>query len=66
MENDIQKLIDIGLSYIPKESVIAGMIADLRAWYAVEKDWRATREKLKQTMGMTNMAATAIWCRTTV
>ena len=51
VENDIQKLIDIGLSYIPKESVIARMIADLRAWYAVEKDWRATREKLEANYG---------------
>ena len=51
VENDIQKLIDIGLSYIPKDSVIARMIADLRAWYAVEKDWRATREKLEANYG---------------
>ena len=27
------------------------MIADLRAWYAVEKDWRATREKLEANYG---------------
>ena len=51
VETDIQKLIDIGLSYIPKDSVIARMIADLRAWYAVEKDWRATREMLAASYG---------------
>lgn len=46
VEKDIQKLIDIGLSYIPNDSVIATMIADLRAWHAEEKDWRRTREML--------------------
>ena len=51
VETDIQKLIDVGLSYIPKDSVIARMIADLRGWYAVEKDWRATREMLAANYG---------------
>lgn len=51
VETDIQKLIDIGISYIPKDSVIAKMIADLRAWHSVEKDWRATRELLEANYG---------------
>ena len=51
VENDIQKLIDIGLSYIPKDSVIARMIADLRSWHASDKDWRATRELLAANYG---------------
>ena len=51
VENDIQQLIDIGLTYIPKDSVIARMIADLRAWYEDEKDWRVTRELLAANYG---------------
>ena len=51
VENDIQKLIDIGLSYIPEDSVIARMIADLRSWHASDKDWRATRELLAANYG---------------
>ncbi|MDC3123769.1 ADP-ribosylglycohydrolase family protein [Gammaproteobacteria bacterium] len=51
VENDIQQLIDIGLTYIPKDSVIARMIADLRAWHEVEKDWRGTRELLAANYG---------------
>lgn len=51
VENDIQKLIDIGLSYIPKDSVIARMIADLRSWHASDKDWRAARELLAANYG---------------
>ena len=51
VESDIQKLIEIGLSYIPKDSVIARMIADLRSWHASDKDWRATRELLAANYG---------------
>ena len=51
VESDIQKLIDIGLSYIPADSVIATMISDLREWHAKEKDWRATREMLAANYG---------------
>ncbi|MEC8491429.1 MAG: ADP-ribosylglycohydrolase family protein, partial [Pseudomonadota bacterium] len=51
VESDIQKLIEIGLSYIPKDSVIARMIADLRSWHANDKDWRATRELLAANYG---------------
>ena len=51
VEKDIQKLIDIGLGYIPSDCVIARMIADLRSWYAAEKDWRATRAMLAANYG---------------
>ncbi|MEC8347708.1 MAG: ADP-ribosylglycohydrolase family protein, partial [Pseudomonadota bacterium] len=51
VESDIQKLIEIGLSYIPTDSVIARMIADLRSWHASDKDWRATRELLAANYG---------------
>ena len=51
VESDIQKIIDVGLSYIPSDSVIATMIGDLREWYAKEKDWRVTREWLQAEYG---------------
>ncbi|MGI9221621.1 MAG: ADP-ribosylglycohydrolase family protein [Woeseiaceae bacterium] len=51
IETDIQKIIDVGLSYIPADSVIAKMIGDLREWYAKEKDWRVTREWLQAEYG---------------
>jgi ADP-ribosylglycohydrolase len=51
VESDIQKIIDVGLSYIPPDSVIATMIGDLREWHAREKDWRATREMLAASYG---------------
>ena len=51
VEKDIQKLIDIGLAYIPNDSVIAKMIHDLRDWHAKDSDWRVTREKLEALYG---------------
>jgi hypothetical protein len=46
VESDIQTLLDVGVSFIPKDSVIYRMIADLRTWHAGEPDWQRGREKL--------------------
>ena len=46
VESDIRKLIDMGLSFIPKDSVIYQMIGDIRSWHAEEKDWRVARKRL--------------------
>jgi len=46
VESDINALIDIGLSFIPADSVIYRMIADLREWHAAEPDWHKGRAKL--------------------
>ena len=39
IESDIQRLLDVGVSVIPQDSVIYRMIADLRAWRAQYSDW---------------------------
>ncbi len=51
VESDINKLIDTGLSVIPKDSVIYTMINDIRDWHAKEPDWRAGRELLAERYG---------------
>ncbi|MCY4465907.1 MAG: ADP-ribosylglycohydrolase family protein [Chloroflexi bacterium] len=51
IEKDINKLIDTGLSVIPKDSVIYAMINDIREWHATEPDWRAGRELLAERYG---------------
>jgi hypothetical protein len=40
VESDIGKLIDVGVSFIPKDSVIYRMIGDIREWRGQESDWR--------------------------
>ncbi len=51
VESDINKLLDTGVSFIPRDSVIYRLINDLREWHAAEKDWRVTREKIVATYG---------------
>lgn len=51
VERDIQKLIDTALEFIPPDSTIARMIADIREWHAAEKDWHKTREKIAHKYG---------------
>jgi hypothetical protein len=46
VESDIHKLLDVGVSFIPKDSVIYRMIADIRDWHAAEPDWHKGREKM--------------------
>jgi len=51
VESDIDKLIDRAVTYIPKESVIYRMIADIREWHAKEKDWHKARRNLAGSYG---------------
>lgn len=46
VESDINKLLDVGVSFISKDSVIYRMISDIRQWHAVEPDWHKGREKI--------------------
>lgn len=46
VESDIQKLLDVGVSYIPKDSVIYRLITDIREWHAAEPDWHKGRAKI--------------------
>ncbi len=51
VENDLNALLDTGVSFIPRDSVIYRMIDELREWHAGEPDWRRTREKIAATYG---------------
>lgn len=51
VESDIDKLIDVGISFIPTDSVIYRMITDIREWHAGEPDWHRTRERIAATYG---------------
>jgi len=51
VESDIDRLIDTGLSCIPKDSTIARLIHDVRDWHAKENDWRKTRALIAANYG---------------
>jgi hypothetical protein len=48
---DIDHLIDVGLSVIPGNSLIARLIADVRAWSGQFPDWRDARQKIEDHYG---------------
>lgn len=50
-EPDIYKLIEVGLSVIPSDSIISHLIGDLQKWHARDRDWRATRERVASHYG---------------
>lgn len=51
VESDLDVLIDTGVSYIPKDSVIYNMISDIREWHTEIQDWRESRELLDKNYG---------------
>lgn len=46
VEPDLHTLIDTAVRFIPRDSVIYRLIADLREWRVRFADWRATREQI--------------------
>ncbi len=52
VEDDINKLIDVGLAQIPTDSTLAQMIGDIRSWHGENPgDWRATFRKIQENYG---------------
>ena len=51
IEHDIDRLIETGISVIPKDSVIYGMIDDLRGWCAKDGDWQKTFRRIEGRYG---------------
>lgn len=49
--SDIDHLLDTGLAQIPRNSLIAKLIADIRAWHRTLPDWRDTRKKIEDNYG---------------
>jgi ADP-ribosylglycohydrolase len=46
VEPDLNKLLDIAITFIPKDSIIYRLISDLREWRLQIPDWRAARERI--------------------
>jgi ADP-ribosylglycohydrolase len=51
VSDDIMHLIEVGLSMIPRDSLIARLIADLRRWHAELPDWRDCRQRIEDHYG---------------
>jgi ADP-ribosylglycohydrolase len=51
IESDIGALLDTAVALIPADSVIFGVINDVRGWHAQDADWRATRARIAEKYG---------------
>jgi hypothetical protein len=51
VSSDIGHLIDTGLSVIPRDCLIARLVADIRGWVEQYPDWHDTRQKIEQKYG---------------
>lgn len=51
VEPDLQKLLDCAITFIPRDSVIARQIADMREWHVKYADWHQTRLEIVKKYG---------------
>ena len=52
IESDLEKLIATAVTFIPMDSILYRLIADVRSWYAADpQDWYAARAKLAAQYG---------------
>jgi ADP-ribosylglycohydrolase len=49
--SDIDHLVDTGLRFIPTDSLIAKLIADVRGWHKENPDWCTTRQQIEDHYG---------------
>lgn len=52
VESDLERLLDMATGFIPEDSIIHRLIADLRDWHVANPtDWHAARRKLAEKYG---------------
>jgi ADP-ribosylglycohydrolase len=51
LSGDIPHLLDVGLSVIPGDSLIARLVADVRSWHSELPDWRDARQRIEDQDG---------------
>ena len=53
VESDVQKLLDVGLGFVPEDALIRRVVSDVRAWHAGDnsQDWERTRALVAERYG---------------
>lgn len=51
MSKDVDHLLDVGLSFIQGDCLVAKLIADIRGWAKEDGDWKRTRERVEKNYG---------------
>lgn len=51
ISQDINHVLDVGLSTIPEDSLVARVIGNVRKWVAEDGDWMKTRQRIEESYG---------------
>ena len=51
VSDDVEHLLEVGLSVIPEDSLIARLISDVRRWHAELPEWRDCRQRIQDHYG---------------
>ncbi|KAK6084489.1 hypothetical protein SCUP234_03278 [Seiridium cupressi] len=51
VSKDVEHLLDTGLKFVPKESMIARLVQDVRSWAEEDGDWKTTRQRIEDKHG---------------
>ncbi|KAI1378160.1 ADP-ribosylation/Crystallin J1 [Hypoxylon crocopeplum] len=51
VSQDVDHLLETGLKFVPPDSLIATLIAEVRAWCAEDGDWLKTRQRIEDKYG---------------
>jgi len=51
VESDMEKLLDLGVSFVPKDSLIARVHRDVRAWKKEDENWHRTFQRIDEAYG---------------
>jgi ADP-ribosylglycohydrolase len=51
VESDINALFELGLSFLPADSLVTRLAKDIRSWHAELRDWNEARARIEETYG---------------
>ncbi|KAN0095006.1 ADP-ribosylglycohydrolase [Hyaloscypha variabilis] len=51
VSKDVDHLLDVGLKFVPAESLITKLVNDIREWAKIDKDWKKTRQRIEDKYG---------------
>jgi hypothetical protein len=51
VSKDVNHLLEVGLSFVPADSLIARLISDIKNWVKVDGDWEKTRQRIEDVYG---------------
>ena len=51
VSKDVDHLLDVGLSFVPADSLIARLVNDIRRWAKFDTEWEKTHRRIQETYG---------------